>query len=63
MTVVQLYNAFNKWTPFTIIDVFEHKSGTFHSYIYSEDMLKRYANHVVVSFDYDTECDRIKIEV
>lgn len=63
MTVVQLYNAFNKWTPFTIIEVFEHKSGEFHSYIYIEDMLKLYANHVVVSFDYDAEGDRIKIEV
>lgn len=63
MTVVQLYNAFNEWTPYTIIDVFEYKSGELHSYIYSEEMLKRYANHVVVSFDYYAEGDRIKIEV
>ena len=63
MKVVDLWNAFNSWTPFTIIDVFEHKSGKFHSYIYSEDMLKRYANYAVVSFDYDGEDDRIKIEV
>lgn len=63
MKVVDLWNAFNSWTPFTIIDVFEHKSGEFHSYIYSEDMLKRYANYAVVSFDYNTADDRIKIEV
>nr|DAT34048.1 MAG TPA: hypothetical protein [Caudoviricetes sp.] len=63
MKVVHLWNAFNSWAPFTIIDVFENKSGKFHSYIYSEDMLKRYADYAVVSFDYDAENDRIKIEV
>lgn len=63
MKVVDLWNAFNSWTPFTIIEVFERKSGKFYSYVYSEDMLERYANYAVVSFDYDAEYDRIKIEV
>ena len=63
MKVVDLWKSFYCWTPFTIINVFEHKSGKFHSYIYSKDMLKRYANYTVVSIDYDAEHDSIKIEV
>lgn len=63
MTVVELWNVFNSWTPFTNVTVFEYKTRQFHSFTYAEDVLNKYANCAVSSFDYNSATDLITIEV
>ncbi len=63
MKVVDLWNAFNSWTPFTNVTVLEHKTRQFHSFKYAEDALNKYASCVVDSFDYNSVTDEITIEV
>lgn len=63
MTVVELWNAFNSWSTFTDVTVFEYKTRQFHSFTYSEDVLNKYANCAVISFDYNSATGVITIEV
>lgn len=63
MTVVELWNVFNSWTPFTNVTVFEYKTRQSYSFKYAEDALNKYASCVVSSFDYNSETDEIAIEV
>ncbi len=63
MTVVELWNAFNSWTPFTNVTVFEYKTRQFHSFAYAEDVLNKYAIFAVISFDYNSTTNVITIEV
>lgn len=63
MKVVDLWNAFNDWTPFTSANVTERKRNEIHAFSYSEEVLNQYANSIVVSFDYDSVDDVINIEV
>lgn len=51
MTVVELWNAFNSWSTFTDVTVFEYKTRQFHSFAYAEDVLNKYANCAVISFE------------
>lgn len=63
MTVVELWNAFNSWTSFTNVTVFEYKTRQFHSFKYAEDVLNKYARCAVSSFVYNSATDEITIEV
>ena len=63
MTVVELWNAFDSWTPFTKVTVFEYKTREFHSTTYAEETLNKYANRAVSSFGYNSATDDITIEV
>ena len=63
MKVVDLWNAFKSWTPFTNVTVFEYKTRQFHSFKYAEDALNKYASCVVDSFDYNSATNEITIEV
>ena len=63
MKVVELWNAFNSWTSFTNVAVFEYKTRQFNSFAYAEDALNKYANCDVSSFDYNSVTDEITIEV
>ena len=63
MTVVELWSAFNSWTPFTNVTVFEYKTRQFYSFKYAENVLNKYASRVVSSFDYNSATDEITIEV
>ncbi len=63
MKVVDLWNKFYSWSPYTDIEVDDLKSSAFYYSLRSEDVLKRYANNEVVEFDYDSEKDKLSLAV
>lgn len=63
MKVVDLWNKFYSWSPYTGVEVDDSKSSAFYYSLHSEDVLKRYANNEVVEFDYDSEKDKLSLVV
>lgn len=63
MKVVDLWNKFYSWSPYTDVEVDDSKSSAFYYSLRSEDVLKRYANNEVVEFDYDSEKDKLSLAV
>ena len=63
MKVVDLWNKFYSWSPYTDVAVDDSKSSAFYYSLRSEDVLKRYANNEVVAFDYDSEKDKLSLVV
>lgn len=63
MKVVDLWNKFYSWSPYTDVEVDDSKLSAFYSSLCSEDVLKRYANNEVVEFDYDSEKDKLSLVV
>lgn len=63
MKVVDLWNKFYSWSPYTDVEVDDSKLSAFYYSLRSEDVLKRYANNEVVEFDYDSEKDKLSLVV
>lgn len=63
MKVVDLWNKFYSWSPYTVVEVDDSKSSAFYNSLRSEDVLKRYANNEVVEFDYDSKEDKLSLVV
>lgn len=63
MTVIKLYNAFENWTPFTSVDVYDIATGRTYEYSYYEELIKDMGNSNVHTFKYSYSEDKICIQI
>lgn len=61
MTVIELWNAFEDWTPFTSVEV-DDINGI-HEYTYHEDAIRDFGNSSVITFSYNSADDKISIDL
>ncbi len=63
MTITNLWNACGNWTPFCNVRIYSIVTGITSNYSYFEDVLRDWADSLVLSFDYSADTDTMNINV
>lgn len=63
MTVTNLWNTCGNWTPFSKVCIHFASSTSCFEYNYSEDVLKDWADAIVLSFIYNSITDTMSINL
>lgn len=63
MTVLELWNTCENWTPFTAVEVYAIGNGRTYEYTYYEDLIKDHADSHVHAFCFNNVEDKISIQI
>mgnify|MGYP007007471945 FL=1 len=63
MTVIDLWNTNEDWTPFTAVEVYEIGVGRTYEYTYYEEVVKVFGNSHVHAFSMNYVEDKISIQI
>ena len=63
MTVIELWNTCDNWTPFTAVEVYDIGLGRTYEYTYYEELIKDFGNSHVQEFSNNNVEDRLSIQI
>lgn len=63
MTVIELWNAFENWTPFTSVEVYVIGTGRKYEYRHYEQFINDFGNSKVHTFSSNDSEDKICIQI
>lgn len=63
MTVIELWNTFTDWSPYTIVDLATDGGDAIGTYDSQEDVLARYGKETVNAFGYCGTTDTLTLAI